>query len=56
MARGPIFYSVNEVIKPVTHRVHHNDDRCGPGKDIPQKDRRDGTGGYRLCDDCRKFS
>jgi hypothetical protein len=56
MAKVPNFYSVNELIKPIQHRVHHNDDRCGPGKDIPLRDKRKGSGGYRLCEDCQKFS
>jgi hypothetical protein len=56
MAKVPTFYSVNEALKPVQHRVHHNNDRCGPGKEIPQRDRRSGTGGYRLCDDCATLS
>lgn len=48
------FYSVNEVKKPEAKRVYHNDNTCPPGRDIPQNERRDGTGGYRLCEDCQK--
>jgi hypothetical protein len=54
--RIPNFYSVNEFKKPPDQRPHHNNDRCGPGKEIPQLDRRVGTCGYRLCEDCRKLN
>lgn len=54
MAKVAVFYSVNEVKKPVHLRVHHNDNTCPPGRDIPQNERRPGTGGYRLCDDCAR--
>ncbi len=56
MAKVLTFHSVNEVHKPPEHRVHHNNDRCGPGKEIPLRDRRGGPGGYRLCDDCKKLA
>ena len=46
------FYSVNEVNKPASERVHHNNNACVPGKDIPQNERRTGTGNYRLCEKC----
>ena len=48
----PAFYSVNELKKLPAHRVHHNNSLCAPGRDIPASERRPGTGGYRLCDDC----
>lgn len=50
------FYSINEVYKPANDRVHHNNDACPPGRDIPQNERRAGTGGYRLCDVCDKMN
>ena len=56
MAKVASFYSVNEALKPVQHRVHHNNNHCGPGNDIPQRDKRSGTGGYRLCKDCEKLT
>jgi hypothetical protein len=46
------FYSVNEAKKSPTHRVHHNNGACPPGRDIPRHERQSGTGGYRLCHDC----
>jgi hypothetical protein len=49
------FYSVNESQKPADKQVHHNNDACGPGKEIPRHERRPGTGGYRLCKDCQKI-
>lgn len=50
------FYSINEAAKPAANRVHHNNSACPPGRDIPQHERRGGTGGYRLCDDCRRLN
>ena len=50
------FYSINEAKKPPTERVHHNNGACPPGRDIPENERRKGTGGYRLCDDCAKLN
>jgi hypothetical protein len=56
MPRTPEFYSVNEAQKPVSLRVHHNNSACPPGRDIPSWERRAGTGGYRLCDDCARMN
>ena len=53
--RAP-FYSINEILKPVTQRVYHNNTLCGPAKEIPDNDRRYGTNNYRLCDDCEKLN
>ena len=50
------FYSVNEVLKPVNQRVHHNNNACPPGRDIPSWERKFGTGGYRLCEDCQRLT
>lgn len=46
------FYSVNEVQKPTNQRVHHNNNACPPGRDIPSWERKAGSGGYRLCERC----
>jgi hypothetical protein len=46
------YYSVNEVKKPESQRVYHNNPNCRAGRDIPQSERRSGDGGYRLCKDC----
>ena len=54
MAKVPAFYSVNEANKPANKQVYHNDNACPPGRDIPQNERRTGTGGYRLCEDCAR--
>jgi hypothetical protein len=48
------FYSINEASKPTATRVHHNNNACPPGRDIPLNERRPGTGGYRLCRDCQE--
>ena len=50
------FYSMNEILKPPADQVHHNNSACGPGRKIPQSDRRPLTGGYRLCKDCDKLN
>jgi len=50
------FYSVNEAQKAPILRVHHNNSACPPGRDIPAWERRQGTGGYRLCDDCDRLN
>lgn len=49
------FHSYHEPERDESLRVHHNNSHCEPGKqikaagtDIP------GTGGYRLCDDCKE--
>lgn len=55
MPATPAFYSVNEVKKPLQQRVHHDNSACPPGRDIPPSERRSGTGGYRLCEDCARL-
>jgi hypothetical protein len=56
MPKVPEFYSINEVEKPLHNRVHHNNDACPPGRDIPQDERRPGTGGYLHCEDCQRLN
>jgi hypothetical protein len=56
MPATPAFYSVNEAKKPAQNRVHHNNSACPPGRDIPQNERRSGTGNYRLCEDCARLN
>ncbi len=56
MPATPAFYSINEGAKPAANRVHHNNSACRPGQDIPQNERRVGTGGYRLCGDCTRLN
>ncbi len=48
------FYSINEAKKPAAKQVHHNNNKCAPGRDIPAHERRSGTGGYRLCEKCQE--
>lgn len=50
------FHSVNEARKPAEHRVYHNNGACGPGRDIPYRERVSGMGGYRLCEDCQRLN
>jgi hypothetical protein len=52
----PAFHSINETKKSPQHRVHHDNSACPPGRDIPQKERRPGSGGYRLCHDCERLN
>ena len=54
--RVPDFYSINEARKPAPKRSYHNNDACVPGPAIKQNEKRNGTGGYRLCDDCEKLN
>ncbi len=56
MTAVPAFYSVNEASKPASARVHHNNGACPPGHDIPASERRSGTNGYRLCDNCARLN
>ncbi len=51
MAKVTPYYSINEAKKPPEKRRYHNNDAC-PRDPIPKHERRDGTGGYGLCDDC----
>ena len=50
------FYSINEESKPTGKRVYHNNGACAPGRDIPEKERFPGKGGYRLCEDCERLN
>ena len=50
------FYSINEVNKLPANRVYHNNSACPPGRDIPANERRQGTGNYRLCNDCNNLN
>jgi len=34
--------------------VHHNNNKCTLGNNIESYNRRPGTGGHPLCDECRK--
>jgi hypothetical protein len=43
------FNSVNEVKKAVENRIYHSNNKCPSGHDIPKKERRPATAGYRLC-------
>ncbi len=56
MTLVPAFFSVNENQKPANQRVHHNNGACPPGRDIPSWERKPGTGGYRLCEDCQRLT
>ncbi len=56
MPRTSAFYSVNEEKKAADKRVHHDNNACRPGQDIPQNERRPGTNGYRQCLDCKKLN
>jgi hypothetical protein len=56
MPKTTAFYSINEDQKPAALRVHHNNNSCPPGRDVPSWERRLGTGGYRLCRDCQTLN
>ncbi len=50
------FYWSKEVNKQPQNRVHHNNSACPLVRTIPLQDRKPGTDGYRLCDDCLKLN
>jgi len=56
MAKVPEYYSVKEAKKPIKKRIYHDDDQCRVARDIPQSERRCGTGGYRQCQECIEAS
>ena len=49
MAKVSPFHSVKE-------DVHHNNNACTEGNNIEKVNRREGTGGKRLCSRCDKLS
>lgn len=49
------FHSIKEAEKPLQHRVYHNNSACQSGQDIPKNERKQGNGGYRLCNDCEEL-
>lgn len=53
MPKVPDFHSISEASKPPENRVYHNNSSCASGRDIPANERRNGTGDYSLCDDCK---
>jgi hypothetical protein len=56
MPKVPDFYSINEAIKVALNRVYHDNAACALGRRIPPIERRSGTGGDRLCDDCKNLN
>jgi hypothetical protein len=56
MPRTAAFYSINEAAKPTNRQVYHDNSACPPGRDIPLNERRQGTGGNRLCQDCQNLN
>ena len=51
MAKVAPYYSIDEA-KKLPEKHYHNNDACPRGRNIPKHERRDGTGGYGLCNDC----
>ena len=35
---------------------HHDNNKCGPGSEIPAHNKESGTGGKPLCKDCKKLN
>lgn len=54
MSKVVPFHSVNEFKKPPSHRVYHDNSVCAAGRDIPQHERRNGTGLFQLCGYCQR--
>jgi len=53
MAKVAPHYSTHEADKPPEKRGYHNNDACPRGP-IPKHERREGTGGHGLCNDCAR--
>jgi hypothetical protein len=56
MPSTPAFHSLNEAKKLEAIRVYHNNSACAPGRDIPQHEKRYGTGDYRMCQGCKRLN
>jgi hypothetical protein len=54
MPSTPEFHSINESKNPPDKRVFHNNSTCIAGRQVPPNERRPGTGGYRLCQECEQ--
>lgn len=54
MPKIPDFFALNEVLKPAKERVYHNNSTCPTVKSILATQRRNGTSGYRICEDCKE--
>jgi hypothetical protein len=50
------YYSINEADKPASERRYHDNEGCPPGGDIPARNRRSGSNGYRLCGQCNRMN
>jgi hypothetical protein len=48
MAKVAPFHSVRE-------NVYHDNSKCGPGSEIPLRNRVQGTGGKPRCKNCQKL-
>lgn len=54
MAKTDSWHSVLEENKP--DGKYHNNTDCNTGNNIEKENRRPGTGGLRLCDECRRLA
>jgi hypothetical protein len=52
MSKVNPFYST----APNDPKVYHNNSSCTEGNNIEKQNLRQGTGGYPLCDHCRRLS
>jgi hypothetical protein len=52
LARVAPFHSFDEARKPPVQRIYHDNDACQLARAIPERARRPGTGGHRLCKEC----
>jgi hypothetical protein len=51
-----VFHSINETKKPVEERVHHNNNNCPSGREIPKNKGVYNAGGYRVCFHCQNLN
>jgi hypothetical protein len=49
------YYSINEADKAPADRRYHSQDNCPPGGEIPARNRRSGSNGYKLCGQCKRI-
>jgi len=54
LSKIPDIVALYEVTKPCDKRVYHNNSTCPAGRMIPEKERRSGTSGYRICENCKE--
>jgi hypothetical protein len=55
LVRVAPFHAFDEAHKPPVQRIYHDNDACPLARAIPERGRRPGTGGHRLCKECDRL-